>query len=157
MSVCSGCGYKDYINHKVGVNVVIRDKGNILLIKRAIEPNKGSYDLPGGFLDIDDENIEQACYREVQEEVGLTDSDLGDMVYFGSGTEYYNWMDTQLHIMCCFFITELKSDRSTINLAIDESQDALWVKSSGLTDINLAWNIDKRMLAKYFSTTKGEV
>jgi len=42
----------------------------ILLIKRAIEPDKGKWALPGGFMQID-ETIEDCARRELTEETGL--------------------------------------------------------------------------------------
>ena len=42
----------------------------VLLIKRANEPYKGSWALPGGFLDMN-ETIEEATNREVMEETNI--------------------------------------------------------------------------------------
>lgn len=47
----------------------IRD-GKVLLAKRASEPFKGSYDIIGGFMEVD-ELPEAAAIREVKEETGL--------------------------------------------------------------------------------------
>ena len=55
-----------YDRHIVVDGLVIKDK-SILLIKRGIEPNKGMYALPGGYLDWD-ETTEDAVLREVWEE-----------------------------------------------------------------------------------------
>lgn len=44
---------------------------HILLIERGIEPYKGIWALPGGFMRID-ETAEQCAIRELQEETGLT-------------------------------------------------------------------------------------
>ena len=43
---------------------------NVLLVKRAIEPFKGCYALPGGFVHID-ETVEQCAKRELMEETGI--------------------------------------------------------------------------------------
>jgi 8-oxo-dGTP diphosphatase len=42
----------------------------VLLIKRAEEPYKGLYALPGGFMEIQ-ETLEEAAARELMEETGL--------------------------------------------------------------------------------------
>ena len=62
----------------VGVGAVILDGDRVLLIKRAHEPLKGQWSLPGGRVE-SGETLEQAIVREVQEETGL-DVDVGPIV-----------------------------------------------------------------------------
>jgi len=54
----------------VGVGAVIFDHGRVLLIKRAHEPLKGEWSLPGGAVDVG-EALHTAVVREVREETGL--------------------------------------------------------------------------------------
>ena len=48
---------------------------NVLLIQRGIEPVKGKWALPGGFLKMD-ESADEGARRELQEETGLTDAKI---------------------------------------------------------------------------------
>jgi 8-oxo-dGTP diphosphatase len=50
--------------------VAFDGSGRVLLIRRGNEPFKGSYALPGGFVQIG-ETVEDACRRELKEETGV--------------------------------------------------------------------------------------
>jgi 8-oxo-dGTP diphosphatase len=65
---CPHCGR--YNNRRVAVDALIFQNNKILLIKRAVEPFKGFWALPGGGIDFD-ETAEEALQKEVIEETGL--------------------------------------------------------------------------------------
>jgi 8-oxo-dGTP diphosphatase len=50
--------------------VVIDDQEHVLLVKRSVEPKKGYWCLPGGFMELG-ETPEQGALRELKEETGL--------------------------------------------------------------------------------------
>ena len=54
----------------------------VLLIERDLEPFKGHWALPGGFVNMD-EALEEAALRELQEETGLRDLYLEQLYTFG--------------------------------------------------------------------------
>lgn len=68
--VCRSCGRTFYQNAKPCVGVIITDGDRVLLVERGIEPWKGDWDIPGGFL-APTEWPEAAARREVLEETGL--------------------------------------------------------------------------------------
>src|SRR5947207_6378786 len=55
----------------------------VLLIERALEPFKGKWALPGGFVRVD-ETLEEAARRELEEEAGLKDVFLEQLYTFGA-------------------------------------------------------------------------
>lgn len=68
---CERCGHVVYVNPRLVVTTLpITDAGEIVLIRRGIEPGKGSWAQPGGFLEVD-ETVNQAAIRETFEETGL--------------------------------------------------------------------------------------
>lgn len=67
-NVCTRCGYIAYENPKIVTGSVATDgKGHLLLCRRAIEPRKGFWTLPAGYMELG-ETVEQAARREAWEE-----------------------------------------------------------------------------------------
>ena len=66
-SVCRDCGYVSYENPKVVVGSVVAHGGRVLLCRRAIEPRRGFWTLPAGYLELG-ESIEEGARREAFEE-----------------------------------------------------------------------------------------
>ena len=67
---------------------MVNDCGQLLLGKRAVEPARGQWCLPGGFVELG-ESMEQAALRELQEETGLV-ADSGAFVgCFYQNSLYY--------------------------------------------------------------------
>ncbi len=90
--LCGGCGQKIYQNPKPCVDLAIfNSQGQVLLAKRANDPAKGKYDLPGGFVDLSDRSLEEAMAREIQEEMDVSPGDIRDVRYAMSYTGNYPW------------------------------------------------------------------
>ena len=68
---CADCGFVLYLNPaSAALGVVRNGVGEILLIRRAIEPFRGTWTLPAGYQEID-ESPEETVRREVYEEGGV--------------------------------------------------------------------------------------
>lgn len=68
--VCDSCGYIHYENPRLIVGVLPEDdQGRLLLCRRAIEPKRGLWTLPAGFLE-NGETMADGARREALEEVG---------------------------------------------------------------------------------------
>jgi NAD+ diphosphatase len=68
---CSDCGFHFYVNAAAAVAaLVVNEEGKLLLTRRAVDPDYGKLDLPGGFID-PGESAEEAVKRELWEELGM--------------------------------------------------------------------------------------
>ena len=67
--VCDTCGYVAYVNPKIVTGSVVSHDGRILLCRRAIEPRRGFWTLPAGYMELG-ETVEEGARREAMEEAG---------------------------------------------------------------------------------------
>lgn len=68
--VCTGCAFVLYLDPKVAACTICRTDAGIVLLRRAIDPQRGLWVFPGGFVDRG-EAVGDAAVRETLEEVGL--------------------------------------------------------------------------------------
>jgi ADP-ribose pyrophosphatase YjhB (NUDIX family) len=68
--VCTGCRFVFYLPPKVVACTLPIREGRILLTRRAIDPARGLWTFPGGFVDWG-EDVREGALRETREEVGL--------------------------------------------------------------------------------------
>ena len=68
--VCPDCDYTVYYDPKVAVVMLVIHEGAVLLVKRGVEPKKGTWALPAGFVNAQEDPAEAAA-REIREETGL--------------------------------------------------------------------------------------
>jgi ADP-ribose pyrophosphatase YjhB (NUDIX family) len=67
--ICDSCGYVAYDNPKIVVGSVVATDGRVLLCRRAIEPRRGYWTLPAGYLE-HGETLAEGAAREAHEEAG---------------------------------------------------------------------------------------
>ena len=77
--ICPACGWVYYAQLKVGAAVLIEQNNKLLLLQRNYEPWKGTWMVPAGYVEAD-EDPRDAAIREVREETGL-EVELGDLLH----------------------------------------------------------------------------
>lgn len=66
-NVCDTCGFIDYVNPRIVAGAIVQHEDQILMCRRAIEPRKGFWTLPAGYME-QHETAEEAARREAREE-----------------------------------------------------------------------------------------
>ena len=70
LPVCPRCGFVVYADPKVAAGAVVERDRRVLLLRRAIEPARGRWTFPGGYVDRG-EPVPAAAVREAFEEAGV--------------------------------------------------------------------------------------
>jgi 8-oxo-dGTP diphosphatase len=68
--VCPDCELTVFRDHKVAAGVLVEYEGKVLLVRRRLNPRKGMWSFPAGFVEFDEDPAEAAA-RECREETGL--------------------------------------------------------------------------------------
>lgn len=96
-----------------------KDGLSVLLIKRLLEPFKGQWAIPGGFL-LAGESLEQAVERELEEETGIKVNYLEQLYTFGKPDR-----DPRKHIVTVAYYGLVRRNLFELYAATDAA-DAQW-------------------------------
>ena len=120
---CQDCGFTYYANPSAATAALIINKCNeLLVVRRAKEPAKGTLDLPGGFVDMG-ETVEEGMRREIKEETGL---EVNDIRYLFSSPNLYMYSGMGIHTIDMVYLVPL--DNGTIDVqASDDAAEAIWI------------------------------
>ncbi len=88
---CHACGFVCYASSKPTAGALVEDgKGRVLLARRAVEPFKGRWDIPGGFLEEGEPPLD-GVRRELREETGL---EVEPLDFLGAWVDRYGFDST---------------------------------------------------------------
>jgi len=89
----------------IGTGAIIIEGDKILLVKRAYDPNKGLWSIPGGLVRLG-ETLEEALKREVKEETGV-EIEVGDVAFVGE--EIFRFNGIRYHYIIIDFLARIRS------------------------------------------------
>ena len=119
---CDKCGFTYYQNPRASTAAfIINSKGELLVVRRAKDPEKGTLDLPGGFVD-NEETAEEGMVREIKEETGL---EVRDLKYLFSIPNIYRYSGMDIHTLDLFFLCHVDDD--ALPEAADDAAECFWV------------------------------
>lgn len=103
--------YQDCLKYfpRACADTVIKNEGKVLILQRAIEPDKGNWALPGGGI-FKGETPEVAAIRKLKEEVGLI-VDKGRLKLIG----VENYFHTMRQDICITFVLEIPQFNPTLD------------------------------------------
>lgn len=151
---CAACDFHFYINPATAVAVIIVLPDNrIVLTRRRFDPKAGTFDLPGGFVDIG-ERVEEAVKRELNEELGI---EIETIRFLDSFPNEYSFKGF------CYFTSDLAfvctvKDISKLKAA-DDVSEAIFVSTDAIDFNQISFpsivNILKAYIAENYNIEKN--
>ena len=146
---CAVCGFYFYINPSPTNGLILENEiGEILLVKRKIQPKKGYWDIPGGFIDFD-ETLEESLKREIREELSI---EIYDLKYFASTADRYLYQGINYHTLC--FIMKAKANSLKKISPQDDIGGYKFFSKKNFPLERLAFSGLKEFFKKYLFSTK---
>jgi 8-oxo-dGTP diphosphatase len=125
---------REYPAHPVvGVGAVIVRDGRALIVKRAHEPRKGEWSLPGGLLELG-ESLQDAVRREIKEETSL-DVAVGPVIETFDRVHRDEAGRIRYHFVIIDFVCWPNSHQAAQEaVAGSDASDLAWVIASEIDD-----------------------
>ena len=120
----------------VGVGIMIREGDNYLLIKRAANPDKGLWSVPGGLVEVG-ERIEDAAIREAKEETCL-DVKLVERLGVVDKIEYDELGKVFYHFIIIQYLAEIIGGEMC---PMDDALEAKWVTLDQLPEYEITGSL----------------
>lgn len=139
-STCPNCGRRWYRNSAPTAGAVIVRDGRALVTERGVDPHKGRYDIPGGFL-MAGETPHDGLRRELHEELGDVEVEVGPLMHMVPHT-YGKEGD---YVLAMGFLAKLVSGEPE---AADDVASVRWIGPDEVDDVQFAWDHDRELVKK---------
>ncbi len=141
--VCKACGFEYYINAAGAVAaVIVNEKGELLVVVRARDPDKGMLDLPGGFID-PGERAEDAVDRELHEELGV---EVVSRQFLTTDVNSYTYKEVTYQTLDLFWLCTVAS--TEVICAADDVESYQWIALQDIDLDHIAFSSIRRVIAQ---------
>ena len=142
--VCPNCDYVHFVDPKLVVATLAHRDGKVLLHRRAMEPGRGKWTFPSGFVD-GEEVVEEAAIREAKEE---TNADVAIERLFGVYSEAGERI-----VLIVYEGTVTNADISVADP--NESTEVGFFDPAGLPD--MAFARDRDIIRRWAKQSRSEI
>lgn len=143
---CPECGLTAYANSAPTASAVcVDDAGRVLLARRAHDPDKDLWDLPGGFLE-EGEHPLDGLRRELAEETGLT---VEPQDFLGVWIDHYGSDSSAVATLNLYWTARVAGGREQ---AADDVAELRWFAASELPSREeLAFRANEQVLSAWLA------
>jgi ADP-ribose pyrophosphatase YjhB (NUDIX family) len=138
---CRACGNRSYLNPLPVAVVLTPVADGLVVIRRNIEPQKGTLTLPGGYIDLG-ETWQEGAVRELLEETGI-DISTNDIFLY----DVQNGLDDTLVI---FGMAAKQPPEVLKPFVTEETQEVVLINQP----MELGFPMHTRIVARYFAERK---
>ncbi len=137
---CAECGYAQFFGPVAAVGaLIINAADELLLVRRAKDPGKGKWGLPGGFVD-PGETMEQAIARETREETQLQ---IAEFQFLMTYPNRYDYCGIVMSVIDLFFVCRVTSPEPLV-LDPNELTDFEWGRPTRTLLDDMAFDSNRR-------------
>ena len=148
---CQDCGFTYYANPCAATAAfILNDRQELLVVRRAKEPAKGTLDLPGGFVDMY-ETAEEGMCREIKEETGLM---VQELQYLFSSPNVYLYSGMGVHTIDMDYLVHVK-DNMEVHAA-DDAAECLWIPLSEVNPDEFGLTSIRNAVIRFLQTYKQQ-
>lgn len=122
-------GHNIYANASPAIALILEnERGEVAAVKRGQDPGKGYWDLPGGFAERN-ETLERTVGREIEEEIGLTESQYSRPVLVSTFVDAYDFGGETMSVLSCVFYARL-TDPNVELRAMDDAEEVRFMPAT---------------------------
>lgn len=144
---CGQCDFTLFFGPVAAVGgLIVNGANELLLVRRARDPGKGQWGLPGGFVDRG-ETIEEALAREIYEETRLRLDTLDLLVTYPNQYDYKGILSQVIDL---FYVCHAV-DPAQIELEASELDDFIWTRPGQEHMTKMAFESNRRAIEYWMS------